>query len=65
MNFPRRTFLGSSLVLLGERLSEALTTPLWRWTNALLLETKSTDNSVSSVRFVDVAAEAGLNVANV
>jgi len=65
MNFPGRTFLGSSLVLLGERLSEALTTPLWRWTNALLLETKSTDNSVSSVRFVDVAAEAGLNVANV
>jgi enediyne biosynthesis protein E4 len=65
MNFPRRTFLGSSLLLLGDRLTEALTTPLCRWTNALLLETKSPDNSVSSVQFVDVAAEAGLNVPSV
>jgi hypothetical protein len=29
MNLPRRHFLGSSLVVLGSTLLDALTTPLW------------------------------------
>jgi hypothetical protein len=65
MTPARRTFLGSSLLLLGDRLTDALSTPLWRWTNALVLETESVDTSVPSVQFVDVAKEAGLNVPNV
>ena len=35
MNFPRRRFLGSSLVLLGSTLLDALTTPLSRWNRSL------------------------------
>ena len=31
MIFPRRRFLGSSLFVLGSTLTEALTTPLWKW----------------------------------
>src|SRR5271166_1060328 len=69
MNFPRRSFLGSSLVVLGSTLVDALTTPLWKWKHGLILQ--STVQSApaaavtSPVQFVDVGREAGLNVPNV
>ena len=65
MNFPRRRLLGSSLVLLGSSLVEALATPVWRWRNGLVLQSSTTATSTSPVQFVDVAQEAGLNVPNV
>ena len=65
MNFPRRRFLGSSLVLLGSSLLDALTTPVWRWRNRLALQSSVGANPASPVQFVDVAREAGLNVPNI
>ncbi len=68
MNLPRRRFLGSSGFLLGGGLLDALTSPLWRWKNALLLQSKTATpvaGAASPVTFVDVAREAGLNVPNV
>ena len=44
---------------------DALTTPLWRWTNGLVLQSTPTASPTSPVQFVDVAQEAGLNVPNV
>src|ERR1700756_5559789 len=64
MSFARRSFLTSSMLLLGAQVMEALATPLWRWTHRLSLEAKSVDESGSSVRFIDVAHEAGLSVPN-
>jgi len=67
MNLLRRRFLGSSLVVLGSSLLDALMTPLWKWRGSLRLEAApfpnpSVSNSpaTSSVQFVDVAREAGL-----
>src|SRR5438552_3950940 len=67
MNLLRRRFLGSSLIVLGSSLLEALATPLWRWPGTKRLEAAtlpipSTSNSpaASPVQFVDVAREAGL-----
>ena len=37
MNSPRRRFLGSSLVLLGSTLLDALATPLWKWNRSVVL----------------------------
>jgi hypothetical protein len=72
MNFPRRRFLGSSSVLLGGSLLDALVNPLWNWKHSLLLEAAnaqskaaSTTPAASPVTFVDVAKEAGLTVPNV
>jgi enediyne biosynthesis protein E4 len=66
MNFPRRQFLGSSLIVLGSTLFDALTTPLWRWRNSgRLVTAASTPSAASPVTFVDVAREAGLNAPNV
>jgi hypothetical protein len=67
MNFPRRYFLGSSLLVLGSTLLDALTTPLWKWNRSLVLETTGAANSPSpsGVEFVNVAHEAGLNIPNV
>jgi hypothetical protein len=66
MNLSRRGFLGSSLVLLGSQLLEALATPLWRWNYSLLVDAAQPSASASSpVTFVDVAKEAGLNSPNV
>src|SRR5579863_8010135 len=66
MNFSRRHFLGSSL-LLGPRLMEALATPLWKWKRPLALKTAKAPPSEakSPVTFVDVAKEAGLTLTNV
>jgi hypothetical protein len=64
MAFPRRRFLGSSLVVLGTPLLDALTTPLWKWTSPLLVE--ATGNAQGSgIEFVDVAQQAGLTAPNV
>src|SRR6266702_4670418 len=72
MNLLRRRFLGSSLVVLGSSLLEALTTPLWKWRGSLRLEAAPVPNpsvlnppAASQVQFVDVAREAGLTIPNV
>jgi hypothetical protein len=67
MNFPRRWFLGSSLVALGGSLLEALATPLWKWNRAAVLRAAPAPRAApaSSVQFVDVAREAGLTAPNV
>lgn len=72
MNLLRRRFLGSSLVVLGSSLLEALTTPLWKWRGSLRLEAAPVPNpsvlnppAASPVQFVDVAREAGLTAPNV
>jgi hypothetical protein len=67
VNLRRRRFLGSSLVVLGSQLIDALTTPLWRWgsTRVLAAETSPQTVGASQVTFVDVAREAGLNIPNV
>src|SRR6266478_2482251 len=67
MKFPRRRFLGSSATLLGSTLLDALATPLWKWKRSALLEVATDSNAAatSTVTFVDVAKEAGLNSPNV
>src|SRR5262249_13602379 len=76
MNFPRRRFLGASLIGLGGTLLDALTTPLWRWKAGIVLRAAAIPqatqaNSASSaatkvgVQFVDVAREAGITAPNV
>ena len=65
MNLPRRRFLGSSLLVFGDTLMDALTTPLWGWRRSLILQPAAPSNQTSPVQFVDVAREAGLNVPNV
>ena len=65
MNFPRRRFLGSSLIVLGSSLLDALTTPLWRWNHPLALKPAGADTPTSPVTFVDVAREAGVTAPNV
>jgi len=65
MNLHRRHFLGSSLVAFGTTLMEALTTPLWKWRRSLVLQSAPAQTPTSTVQFVDVAREAGLNVPNV
>jgi len=66
MTLPRRHFLGSSLVVLGSTLLDALTTPLWRWKTSAALQASTTATAANSrVVFVDVAKEAGLTALNV
>jgi len=77
MNPLRRRFLGSSSVLLGATLLDALTSPFWNWKRSLLLEPAAAPHTQtpkpsgsaspppSTVVFVDVAKEAGLNSPNV
>lgn len=66
MKFPRRRFLGSSLLVLGSTLLDALTTPTWRWLRSVLTAAVVPGSSaVSPVTFVDVAREAGLTIPNV
>jgi len=66
MNLPRRHFLGSSLVVLGSSLLDALTIPLWKWKNSAVLQaTPAATPAISPVVFVDVAKEAGLTAPNV
>jgi len=78
MNFLRRRFLGSSLVVLGSTLLDALTTPLLEMeefgaarsravSNLAPISNPSISNPpvASPVVFVDVAREAGLIAPNV
>jgi len=66
MNTSRRRFLGSSLLVFGSTLVDALTTPTWKWRNKLVVEAIPHGSATASaVTFIDVAHEAGLNVSNV
>jgi hypothetical protein len=65
MNLRRRRFLGSSLVVLGSSLLDALTTPLWKWNRSLAVKTATAEPQASAVTFVDVAKEAGVTAPNV
>ncbi len=69
MFLPRRRFLGSSIFLLGGALTEAMATPLWKWTDAGLLQAVKAapvgSSGGSPVQFTDIAHQAGLNVPNV
>lgn len=67
MKSSRRSFLGSSAVLLSSQLLETLTTPLCRWTGRPLLKAAALRDpeEASQVMFVDVANEAGLTAPNV
>ena len=65
MNFPRRRFLGSSLVVLGSSLLDALATPLWKWNRSLSLSSTQAASPESPVQFVNVARDAGLTIPNV
>src|SRR5664280_56432 len=64
MPASRRGFLGSSLVVLGSTLLDALATPLWKWRSSLVVEA-ATDPTSSGVKFIDVAEHAGLTAPNV
>src|SRR5260370_28539040 len=67
MKLSRRNVLGSSAILLGREILDALVTPLWHWTRPLVLRAASLPgaDAASPVTYVDVAAQAGLNVTNV
>ena len=75
MTFPRRRFLGASLIGLGGTLVDALTTPLWRWRPGTILQAATLPQATqaksaaaaakSGVQFVDVAREAGITAPNV
>ena len=67
MTFSRRHFLGSTLVVLGSTLLDALTLPLWKWRNSIALQSATVPNSSPTppVTFVNVSSQAGLNVPNV
>src|SRR6516225_8571967 len=64
MNLPRRRFLGSSLLVFGSTLLDALSTPLWKWNRRLSFSTEPASPD-SPVQFVNVAKEAGLTIPNV
>jgi hypothetical protein len=65
MRTARRHFLGSSLLVLGGSLVEALATPVWKWNRRVLVASTPAASAASPVQFVDVAREAGLNIPNV
>jgi enediyne biosynthesis protein E4 len=67
MKLSRRFFLGSSALALGSQLVEALSTPLWKWRNGVVLAAtpKPAAGATPAVTFVDVAKEACLTVTNV
>jgi enediyne biosynthesis protein E4 len=48
MKFPRRRFLGSSAVVLGSTLLDALATPLWKWNRSAVLECRGTGHPCPS-----------------
>ena len=50
---------------LGSTLSDALATPLWKWTHSLVVEAAASESASSPIQFVDVAQQAGLTIANV
>ena len=65
MIIPRRRFLGSTGLILGNALLDRLTTPLWGSTAAAQVKTAVASSPASPVQYIDVAERAGLNVPNV
>jgi hypothetical protein len=67
MKFSRRQLLGSTGIVLGSSLLDALTTPLARWAGPLTLKAAQAPvvGEPIPVKFVDIAEQAGLNVPNV
>jgi hypothetical protein len=65
MILPRRRFLGSSFVVLGGALLDALATPIWRWRHPVVVEAAKQAPGTSPVQYFDVAQQAGLHVPNV
>jgi hypothetical protein len=68
MKISRRHFLGTTGILLGSDLLDALTTPLARWRSPFSLRAAplpAQQQGNSQVVFVDVAQQAGLTVPNV
>jgi enediyne biosynthesis protein E4 len=65
MIIPRRRFLGSTGLILGNALLDRLTTPLWAAGGAAQVKTAVASTPASPVQFIDVAERAGLNVPNV
>lgn len=65
MTLSRRHYLGSSLVALGSTLLDALTTPLWKWRDPVVVEAATERPDSSPVQYFDVAKQAGLHIPNV
>ena len=65
MILPRRHFLGSSLVALGGTLIDALTNPIWKLRNPIVVEAATNHSESSPVQYFDVASRAGLHIPNV
>jgi len=65
MIIPRRRFLGSTAIVLGNTLLDRLTTPLWASAAAAQVKTAVASTPSSPVQFIDVAERAGLKVPNV
>jgi len=65
MILPRRQFLGSSLVALGGTLLDALTIPIWKLRNPIVVEAATDHSESSPVQYFDVASRAGLRIPNV
>ena len=67
MKLSRRHILGSGAALLGSKLMEVVTTPIWRWTGNPVLQAAqvTTSDNPIPVTYVDVAKEAGLHSVNV
>ena len=65
MTPSRRHFIGSSLFALSGRLLEAVTTPIWKWRNPIVVEAATALHETSGVQYFDVASQAGLHVPNV
>lgn len=65
MLIPRRRFLGSTALVLGNALLDRLTTPLWASSGFAQVKTAVASTPSSPVQFIDVAERAGLKVPNV
>jgi hypothetical protein len=65
MLIPRRRFLSSTALVLGNSLLDRLTTPLWACAASAQVKTAVASTPSSPVQFIDVAERAGLKVPNV
>jgi enediyne biosynthesis protein E4 len=67
MKLSRRKLIGSTGLLLGSGIMDALATPLSRWTGIPIIQAAQETNpgGGSPVTFIDVAKEAGVHVPNV
>jgi enediyne biosynthesis protein E4 len=51
--------------MLGSRLTDALTTPLWNWRDPALVQAAVSSPTTSAVQYINVAQQAGLTIPNV